>query len=341
VARRVDALGVVVVVLAVGWTFVTGRDGAHPWPVVGAWCLALAGVVAGRLSVRRHAALPTAAVAAAVGGAVLLTWPGITELLGGPLGYSNANASLCGLGAVAAVATATRLPRRPDRGAVLIGALALTGAAAVTGSLAATIVLVGTLALVTVARALRRLDLVAPFCIVACSLTLGVTLAIAVNADPSPSDATRVRLWSHAATLVEEHRVEGVGPGNFQDSSAESSDPDTRHAHHDFLEYAAEQGVVGLLLLLAAVALAYATVWVAHDGTTRTALGAAAVTVVALHATVDYVLHLPQLVAVAGVLVGATTALPPGVRPRKPVPVKPPVSPAVIALARGRTGRRR
>jgi O-antigen ligase len=157
-------------------------------------------------------------------------------------------------------------------------------------------------------------------------LAVVTTTAFAFGAGEDLTDrrqALRVELWGRALQVVEDAPLRGRGPGSFAPQVA-FWDADLRWAHHEYLQQAAEVGVVGLVLLLALVAWLFAYLWWGRArGLIRTVAGASAVTLVALHATVDHVVHTAVIPLTLAVLVGWATADPrrrgtPGSRPLRP-----------------------
>ena len=62
---------------------------------------------------------------------------------------------------------------------------------------------------------------------------------------------TRMALWHDAIDLTIRHPVTGVGIGRFAVASpVAAADPDRRHAHQEYLETAAETGLLGGVLLV-------------------------------------------------------------------------------------------
>jgi O-antigen ligase len=159
---------------------------------------------------------------------------------------------------------------------------------------------------------IRRPTLVVLGGAVAVVLNLGLTVAIARGANPAGLGgraAERRELWTAADKMVAARPVRGVGPGRFEVLSSVSSDADLRWAHHGYLQIAAETGLVGLALLLTLLGWVYGRLALAALGAPfRAARTAAAVTLVALHATVDHVLHDPAVILTLATLVGAATA---------------------------------
>lgn len=309
-----DRLGLMLMALIAVWTLLASihRPDARPGPVlvllIGTVALA---AVSRRLATRQPMLVP-GVVALAVAGALVLGFPALLHAGGAPTGYANSNACLAALGAVAATTAAavstTTLQRQTWAGLALL----LIVAVGATGSLAASLALavVALLALGSVLTGQVTLAVVGG--LVAVSLTLGVTGAIAAGGDPmglGERSGLRSDLWARALDEVHEEPGRGIGPGSYSGRDPVSIDADLRWAHHGYLQQAAEQGLVGLVLLLALLGWAYARLWNGRSrGTARTLAGASAVTTVALHASVDHVLHDAVVPLTLAVLVGWATA---------------------------------
>lgn len=130
----------------------------------------------------------------------------------------------------------------------------------------------------------------------------------------------RFELWSDAVALIGTSPWTGHGPGSFAELSPTAADPDLRPAHNALLEVWAEQGVVGLALLLLVVLGGYAAV--AASPSPSSFVAVAAWTGFWLHAMVDYIADFPLILAAAGLVLGAASRplLQPAVRtaPRLP-----------------------
>lgn len=305
-ARRSDAASLVIVVALAAWTeLVAGGGGGRSTPIL----LLLAGLVAAVGLGRRLGAwrgLVTNAVATAIAGAFALTYPGLLGAGGAPTGYANSNATLAAVGVMAAVASARRAPvgRRRQAWTALAAALVLT--TLLTGSLGGTIVLVLAGALLVLASWSRWPPVVAAGGAVAVGLALSVTVLVATD-DSMPlghTEVVRVELWSAAVDLARDDPVLGSGAGAFEDRNPVTQDADLRWVHHEYLELAVEIGGVGLVLVLAFGLTVLARLALAGGAGTA---AAAAVTIVALHGTVDHVWHAPALLLVTALLVGDAT----------------------------------
>jgi O-antigen ligase len=246
---------------------------------------------------------------------MVLSLPEVLRAGGAPTGYANANATLASLGAVGAVAAGTTGPRRNRAGWFLV-AVALVGAVVATRSVAGLLALAAVALLAVGSVLLRSATSAVVGGLVAVSLALGVTTAIAAGADPlglGDRSGLRGDLWASALDAARDHPLRGLGPGGYEHVVAMSKDADYRWAHHGYLQQAADQGIPGLLLLLALIGWAYARLWMV-DGwdRSRAVVGASAITVVCLHASVDHVLHNAAVPLVGAVLVGWAVAVPGG-----------------------------
>ena len=320
-SRVVDAAGVVILVTSVVWSGLSALAGdGDALPVIGLQLGCAASYLVARVLTRWQRPVVPVAVVAGVASALVLgsVVPNVSPLAL-PLGYANANAALYVLVAVAAVMAAAAFPPGPATAVAVPLAAAFALAALVSGSVTGAVVLILAMVLL-IARALGSWTSLVLSCIIAVQLVVGVTALLGVSriegTDPALAerllDDRRVLLWRDAAVLARRHPLSGTGPGGFQRASPVArSDADARWAHSGFLQQAAEQGAVGLALLLAAFGWGFARIWSAGTETgedTFVVLGAVALAAVGLHAGVDYVLHFAAVPLVGAALVGAATA---------------------------------
>lgn len=315
-AALADAAGVVIILALAWWVaFFAGGGAGRPAPVL--WLLGgiLLAVAVGRATAGRPEVVPRI-VALAILGAIALTWPGALGPAGAPLGYANANGTLAGLGALMAVGAAGTSRSVGERNAWLGLGVGFGAATAVTGSWAGLISLSAALLLLVLSAVARWPAAVIVGGLIVLSLGLGLTSAIAAGDDPAGlGERTGVRgeLWVAAADLAAEHPGRGIGPGMFAELNPVTDDADLRWAHHGYLQVAAELGFVGLGLVLALIGWVSCRLWIASvRAPVRSAFGGAAVLVVGLHATVDYVWHVPAVLLVLAVVIGAATGEPRG-----------------------------
>lgn len=306
-ASRLLGVGCIALVVSLAaWTaLVAGGGHGRSSPVV----LLLAGLAGAVALGHRLAAWPglvPKSVAAGIGGALLLTFPGVLGAGGAPTGYANSNATLAAVGVVAAVAAARQAPAGAERQMWTAAAGGLTLAALVTRSAVGIAVLFGVAALWLIATRITWPPLVAAGGAVGVGLALALTVAVAVQGPGSSggADVVRVGLWSAAVDLAHEQPISGLGPGAFEERNPVTADEDLRWVHHEYLELVVELGGVGLVLVVALGLAVLARLAVAgSDGTAA----AAAFTVVALHGTVDHVWHAPAVLVVLALLVGDGT----------------------------------
>jgi O-antigen ligase len=320
-AGRLDLVGAAGLVALAVWVGVAaGRGDGRSGPVLALLAAMAAAAAAARAITRRPGGVERL-VAGGVLVFVAATWPGVLRTTGAPTGYENANATLTALAALAAIGAAAspsseRASWRWSRTVWWVVAVLATGITFATGSVAGVACLLVAEALLLVAwrRRRARIVLVAGGALVAG--VLAATVALGALADPTEQDGSsaigaRRQLWASAVDLVRAEPLTGVGAGGFASSRAPGADTDLRWAHHGYLQAAAEWGVPGLVLLLGLAAWTWIALWTAAgDRPAPAAVAAAALVVVGLHGTVDYVWHVAAVPLVLAALVGAGTARP-------------------------------
>ncbi|UUN25310.1 O-antigen ligase [Streptomyces sp. FIT100] len=320
-----DVVGVAVLGCSAAWALISaaGRD-ARPEGVLLAVLAVAAGYACGRIC---GGLLPvTAAAAAALGGLGLALasphgLPGLHDVPGGPLpqpGSSGAAAALLVLAAGAACCAASAARPGAIRLALWLLAVGVVGTSLLLGSVVGSAAAVGVLLCsLAAAHVRRRLMGLAGFALATALVTAG---AWAMAEDTLPHGLTvslqdrltehRVRLWQDAAGIAEEYPVLGAGPGRFGELSPtvqQSPDPDGTPRSAP-LQLAAEQGVVGVVLLGGLY------VWMLYglgrsSRSTAVALSAgAALTAVGVLASVGDCLSHTAVTAGAGLLAGLATA---------------------------------
>lgn len=317
-ARTLDLVGVLLVAASVGWTFRTAASGGgDPFPVAALQLGCAVAYAAARAATRRQRPLVPVAVVAGVASAVVIgsAVPSLAPL-GPPLGYANANAALYVLAAVAAVMAASAFRAGPATGIALPMALAFAVAAVVSRSVTGAVVLLMALGILRVSRVTRSVRAPVIACALVVQVVVAVTALLGVARIEGRSsaiterlvDSRRVLLWRDAAMIVRSHPLAGTGPGRFRELSPTArSDPDAHWAHSGFLQQAAEQGAVGLVLLLGAFGWGFARLWSAPRHTFAVC-GVVVLVALGLHASVDYVLHFAAVPLTAAALVGAAGA---------------------------------
>jgi len=219
-----------------------------------------------------------------INGAPIDTYEG--RLLTGPIGYANGLAALLAIGIAISVALTVRrryLAAVPL--VVLVPALLLTNSRAAEAACAVGVI---------VALGRRRLSAAV---VVASALALTAILLFTPN-----SLGDRVSYWGAARHIGAAHPLAGAGAGTFHVEYTQL--PPGHDAHSLYLQAFAELGVVGLVLVIALVALPLALA--IHRGLP---VAAAGLTVFALHAGLDWDWQLP-VVAVAGLALIASATNP-------------------------------
>ncbi|MEU2336845.1 O-antigen ligase family protein [Streptomyces sp. NPDC013172] len=317
-----DVVGVLVLGACAGWPLISaaGRDG-RPEGVLLAVLAVAAGYAAGRMSgALLPVAAPCAGALAGLGRACALpqTAPGAQVTT--PLGQAGAVAALLALatGGACCAAWATPVPALRRGLRLLAAGIALSGAVlgSAAGCVASTAVLLCSLA---AGRIRHRGAGVAGLALAAAVVT-GTVLAVAANVLPAglvsalegPLDARRVRLWRDALLLARRNTALGVGPGRFGEVGGAASDalaPDGK-PHSALLQQAAEQGLVGGLLLAAAFCWLLYALWRSPRTTPVALTAGAALTALAVLAAVGDALSFTTVPAGAGLLAGLATARP-------------------------------
>lgn len=319
--------GALVFAAAAGWLAVAGAaDHASMWaaPVL----VLVSGLTVGVcwvVSARRPLLVP--AIVIGVAAALILADPGsflhYSPRLG-PFGYANATAAFFAQAAVAAVMLAAASRRVPARVAGVVGAVVFGWVVVVTRSWTAIVLLPGLILLaITLARTRGSRTAVAT-----CGCLAGVVLTATLLMGAwgggtgggtvdrivrSTISQDRVALWNDALTIVAREPFLGVGVGGFAAASqTASADVDLRWAHNEFLQTAAEAGLIGFVLLIGVFVWGFYGLWTVPSHVI-TALAAASLALLAIHSSVDHVLRVPGVAlvgsAVLGVGLGASGAL--------------------------------
>ena len=318
--RAVDGAGAVLLGTTIGWTIVVSTvSGVDPWPVV-----ALLVTIASILGASR--------AAARLGGPTVIPWivlggVGVfaATTIGGPgtatpdllRGYPNALAALYAQAAVAGLMVAAASRRTAARAVGAVAAIAAAIAPFALASLAAAILILVVPAGILGLRVWRgwRIAIAA-----AAGLTVAAVVATSALGTVYPHDATvaaeqlagqslsqrRLALWHDALRIIADHPVTGIGPGRFAvESPVARLDLSTRWAHEEFLQFGAETGVVGLILMILLFLWGFLRIGVVPFPGPIPALGVTSLTILGVHASMDYVLHFWAIPVVAAVLVGS------------------------------------
>jgi O-antigen ligase len=297
------------------WVLITnvGRPG-DPWPVVGALAVAAGALVAGfLLPDPARWAVGTALGVAAMAWVLAAEGP-LDGPLSQPLGYANANAALVVQGA-AVIAVAAASSRRTWLGWLgIAGACAAVVLCLVIGAAAATAgALLVLMALVLPGMLGRRVAVLVAVSVLAASSALAFVVG-AVGGGGAVERAVserRVALWTDGVDAVRDSPWLGAGAREFPSvSPTAAQDADTREAHAELLQRATENGLPGLGLEAAALAVVVAVLAVnawrdrdARDGRLA-AVGLAGVCALWANAGVDWILAFPAVVALGGLVAG-------------------------------------
>ncbi|MFG3153491.1 O-antigen ligase family protein [Streptomyces sp. NPDC048219] len=304
------------------WSLITAaaHDG-RPEGVLLAVLAVAAGYAVGRIC---GALLPVAApCAAGIAGAALtvavphlVTGPRITV----PLGHAGATAALLVLSAGAASCGAWASPVPAVRLVLRLPAAGIAATAYVLGSTAGCVACVVVLLCSLAAGRVRRRGAALAGLGLVTGVVTGLTWAVAASGVPGGLAApveerltsARVLLWGDALDLLRRDAVLGVGPGRFGELSptaGQSAVPDGR-PHSALWQQAAEQGVVGVVLLGAAFGWMLYALWRSPRPTPVVLTAAVALTGLAAVAAVGNALSFTAVSVGAGLLAGLATARP-------------------------------
>ncbi|MFJ8005341.1 O-antigen ligase family protein [Streptomyces fagopyri] len=317
-----DAAGVVVLGSCAVWSLITAavHDG-RPEGVLLAVLAMAAGYASGRiLGAVAPVAAPCAGALASLGLALTARYttpgPQVTVVLG----HTGATAALLTL-SVAAACCAAWAARSPAlRLALRLLAVGITVTAAVLGSAAGCALCAAVLLISLAADRVRRRALGLGGLTLAAALVTSTAWAIAEDALPDGLTASlegqltehRVLLWRDALHLAGRNPALGVGPGRYGELSptiAQAPLPDGK-PHSAALQQVAEQGVVGALLLAALFCWVLYSLWRSPRSTPIALTAGAALTALAVIASVGNALSFTTVTAGAGLLAGLATARP-------------------------------
>jgi O-antigen ligase len=319
-ARPLDLTGIGLVAVTVGWAMlVSGTSGGSARPFV--W-LVIGATVGLGLSRWLEGHLIRSVPLLVVGGAgafFVLAWLE-SGRWGDPLGYANASAALSVEAMVAALMLLVGTSPLAIRIVGMLGVLVFGATPFVLDARTAAFLVVVIALSFGVSQALRWPRRGIAVAAIVLLLALVTTIGLGASGAGEPGSITarvvdtslteaRVALWHDALDIVADHPITGVGWGGFATTSPIArSDEDLRHAHHEFLQVAAESGIPGGLLLVLLFACAFARIYVASSPDATAVLGAIALAAVGVSASVDYVLRFPAVGMTAAFLVGAAQA---------------------------------
>ncbi|MFJ9895537.1 O-antigen ligase family protein [Streptomyces sp. NPDC091280] len=317
-----DAVGVAVLGACAAWSLITAamHDG-RPEGVLLAVLAVSAGYASGRIS---GALVPVAApcAGALAGLGLALAEPRIAPgpQFDAPLGHAGATAALLTLAAGSACCAARAASAPVVRVPLWLLAVGITGTALVLGSDSGFVLCTAVLLCSLAAGRMRHRGLGVVGLGLAAALVAGATWAVAGNVLPGGLTESlegqlgphRVRLWQDALHMAHRDSGLGVGPGRFgelSNAAAEALLPDGK-PHSAPFQMVAEQGVVGVLLLAAAFCWVLHALWRTPRPTPVALTAGAALTGLAVIASVGDALSFTAVTAGAGFLAGLATAHP-------------------------------
>ena len=136
------------------------------------------------------------------------------------------------------------------------------------------------------------------------------------SAEDFSNPGSRGTVWGDTLDLARAFPVFGTGFGTFAAVYPKYRSPEVRrffaHAHNDLIQFAAEGGAIGAILLIALLVLLARRLFAAIRGEYGTlGIGAAVgLSATLLHALIDFNFHIPANAALAAVLAGALWGLP-------------------------------
>ncbi|MFF0183602.1 O-antigen ligase family protein [Streptomyces sp. NPDC005244] len=315
-----DAAGMGVLAACAAWSLITAaaHDG-RPEGVLLAVLAVTAGYASGRiLGVLLPVAAPCAGALTGLGLAIATPGPQISL----QLGHSGATAALLTLSSGAACCAAWAARPHALRLALRLLAAVIAVTAALLGSITGLVTCAGVLLCSLAAARVRRRAFGLTGFAAAAAVVTGAVWAIVENALPDGLTASlrggltghRMLLWHDALRMVRADPALGVGPGRYGDLSptvAQSLLPDGK-AHSAPLQQAAEQGLIGVALLAAAFCWMLYALLRSPRSTPIALTAGAALTALAVIASIGNALSFMTVTAGAGLLAGLATARPLG-----------------------------
>ncbi|WP_328766188.1 O-antigen ligase family protein [Streptomyces sp. NBC_00286] len=316
-----DVAGVIVLGGCATWSVITASvSGGRPEGVLLAVLAVAAGYASGRMcGTYVPVAAPAAGALAGLGLAITApnTAPGSQVI--SPLGQTGSTAALLTLSAGAACCAAWAARSPALRLGLRLLAAGIGVASAFLGSTAGCVACAGVLLCSLAADHMRRGPGLAGLALTA-GLVTGATWAVAENVLPDGLTSAlegqltqqRVQLWRDALDLAHQEPGLGVGPGRFPELSptiTQSPTADGKPYSAPF-QQAAEQGLVGVVLLAAVFCWVLYALWRTARRTPVALTAGAALTALAAIAAVGNALSFPTVTAGAGLLAGLATARP-------------------------------
>ncbi|MGW7413996.1 O-antigen ligase family protein [Streptomyces sp. NPDC054863] len=315
-----DVAGAVVLGVCAVWSLIcaAGRD-ARPEGVLLAVFAVAAGYACGRIFGTLLPVLAATGLSLGALGLTLASREGMPGAIASPApGHTGAAAALLVLAAGAAciAAGAARVPW--VRVLLRLVALAVAAVALALGSVAGFVAALGVLLCSLAAVRMRRRLLGLAGLVVAAVLVAGASWAVAEDVLPDGLTVSlqgqltpnRVGLWQDALGMAKENPLLGVGPDRFGGLSqvARQTINSDGKPHSAPLQQAAEQGVVGVVLLGAAYCWLMYGLWRSPRATPVVLTAGAALTALAALASIGNALSFTPVTAGAALLAGLATA---------------------------------
>jgi O-antigen ligase len=317
-----DVAGVVVLSGCAVWSLISaaGRE-ARPEGVLLAVFAVAAGYACGRIcGTLLPVAASSAAALAALGLAIASRQgvPGANVGAATQPGHTGAAAALLVLAAGAACCAASAARPPVLRLGLRVLALAVACTALALGSMVGFAAALGVLLCSLAAVRMRRRTVAIAGLALAAGLVVATSWGVAEDALPDGLTVSlegqltqnRVALWRDAIALAQEDPIRGVGPDRFGklSSTAQQSLGSDGKPHSASLQQAAEQGVVGVALLGAAFGWMLYGLLRSPRSTPVVLSAGAALTALAVLASVGNALSFAPVTAGAGLLAGLATA---------------------------------
>jgi hypothetical protein len=331
-----DAAGVIVLGACATWSLITATvQAGRPEGVLLAVLAVAAGYAAGRIcGALLPVATPCAGALAGLGLAMAVPHLAPGPQIVAPLGHSGATAALLTLCVGAACCAAWSAESPTVRYILVALAVGITVSAALMGSTSGFVTCTAVLLCSLAAGRMTGRGLGIAGLALAALLVTGMTWAVAGNALPNGLTASlegqltphRIDLWRDALHLAHRNAALGVGPERFGELSSTASRTllSDGKPHSAVLQQAAEQGVIGVVLLGASFCWVLHALWRSPRPTAVVLTAGAALTALAAIASVGNALSFTAVSVGAGLLAGVATARPlPGESPHPEVDARP------------------
>ncbi|MEU9185511.1 O-antigen ligase family protein [Streptomyces sp. NPDC048484] len=322
-----DAAGVITLGACAAWSLITAAaHGGRPEGVLLAVLAVAAGYASGRICGELlPVAAPGAGALTGLGLAVAAPHINPGSQATSPLGQTGATAALLTLaaGAACCAAWAARPPGLRLGLRLLAAGIAVT--AAVLGSTSGFVACLGVLLCSLAADRMHRRPVGLGGLVLAVALVTGATWAIAEDALPDGLTTSlegqltqhRVLLWHDALDMAGREPGLGTGPGRFAELSPTATQtlPPDGKPHSAPFQQAAEQGILGVVLLAAVFCWVLYALWKSPRPTPVVLTAGAALTALAAISAVGNALSFTTVTAGAGLLAGLATARPASAEP--------------------------